>query len=156
NNQFLAQTTAGAVNTTNNYVVGADQRELIRFYSDPADNTTANLISSASITTGWNIVTNGAKLVYNVTFADFDPVNNTYATIATGGENNIPTNGNFPRTLNFTLTAPGYTLPVGHRMVWIISAQDSNASHTTSLNFLFNGAAASGFDSRGTVCLQPV
>jgi uncharacterized repeat protein (TIGR01451 family) len=154
NNQLLALTTPGSTDTTATFFVGT-QREVIRFYSDPADSTTAYLLSNASITTGWSIVTNGAKLDYFVTFADFNPDTNTYATIATGSDIGITTNGNFTRTLSLTIAAPGYTLPAGHRMVWIISAVDDNNNKGTTLNFLYNGAA-SPFQSRGTICMQPV
>src|SRR6185436_9620872 len=65
-----------------------------------------------------------------------------------------PPVGNFTRTANYTIAGPGYLLPAGHRLVWIVSARDSNSSHSTSLQFLYNGAA-SPFQSRGTVCMQP-
>jgi uncharacterized repeat protein (TIGR01451 family)/fimbrial isopeptide formation D2 family protein len=152
-NQRLALTTAGAANTNPQFTVGT-MREIIRFYSDPADSTSAHLISSASVTTGWNFIT-GNKLEYQVVLADFNPDTNAYTTIATASETNInPPAGDFTRTVNYTIAAPGYLLPAGHRLAWIVSAADSNNNHATVLQFLYNGAS-SPFQSRGTVCMQP-
>jgi uncharacterized repeat protein (TIGR01451 family) len=155
NSQLLAQTTAGGVNTTSPTVTVGTKRELFRFYSDPADSTTAYLISSASVTTGWNVVSNGTKLQYTVVLADFNPITNAQATIATVASPAINNGTNLSDTRTFTLTAPGYVLPAGHRLIWIISAEDSNNNHATQLQFLYNGAAAP-FNSGGTVCMQPV
>jgi uncharacterized repeat protein (TIGR01451 family) len=154
-NQLLALTTAGASNTTSPTLTVGTLRELIRFYSDPADSTTAYLVSSASITTGWNVVSNGTKLEYTAVLADFNPITNAQATIATVVSPSINKGNGITDTRSFTITAPGYVLPAGHRLVWIISANDSNNNHSTQLQFLYNGAAAP-FNSGGTVCMQPV
>lgn len=154
-NQLLALTTAGASNVTSPTVTVGTMRELFRFYSDPADNSTAYLLSSASVTTGWNMISNGTKLTYQVVLADFDSVNNTQTTIATASQPQVNTGATFTETLNYTIGAPGYVLKAGHRLVWIVSAADTNGSHATQLQFLYNGAAGA-FNSRGTVCLIPI
>jgi uncharacterized repeat protein (TIGR01451 family)/fimbrial isopeptide formation D2 family protein len=153
--QFLALTAAGSTNTTSATQTVGTLRELFRFYSDPVDSTTAYLISSASETTGWTVVSNGTKLEYTAVLADFNPITNAQTTIATVVSPSINNGTNISDTRTFTLTAPGYVLPAGHRLVWIFSANDSNNNHSTQLQFLYNGAAAP-FNSSGTVCMQPV
>jgi uncharacterized repeat protein (TIGR01451 family)/fimbrial isopeptide formation D2 family protein len=155
NNQLLALTTAGAVNTSAPIQVVATLREIFRFYSDPIDSTAAYLISSASTVTGWNVTGAGTKLTYTVVLADFNPATNAQTTIATATQ---PSNNNanpITDTLTLTIAAPGYVLPAGHRLLWVISGEDTNGSHSTNLQFLYNGAAGA-FNSRGIVCMQPV
>jgi len=154
-NQFLAQTTAGAANVTSATQTIGSMRELFRFYSDPANNTTANLITSASVTTGWNMISNGTKLTYQVVLADWDPINNTRADIGTVTQPQANAGTNFTETLTYTITAPGYVLKAGHRLIWIISAADTNGNHSTQVQFLYNGAAGA-FNSHGTVCMTPI
>ena len=153
--QFLAQTTPGAANVTSATQTVGLMRELFRFYSDPANNTTANLITSASVTTGWNMISNGTKLTYQVVLADWDPVNNTRADIGTVTQPQANAGTNFTETLTYTITAPGYVLKAGHRLIWIISAADTNGNHSTQIQFLYNGAAGA-FNSHGTVCMTPI
>ncbi|HEY2093393.1 MAG TPA: C25 family cysteine peptidase [Thermoanaerobaculia bacterium] len=156
-NQFLAQTTAGAASITSATMTVGDSRELMRFYSDPADSTTAYLISSASIVTGWNVVNGGPKLKYSVALSDFNPDTNAYAPIGSVTTGAIGGGNPITDTETIVITAGSYVLPAGHRLVWIVSGQDSNGSHATGLQFLYNGAAGSGpFNSHGTICMQPV
>jgi len=152
--QFLATTTAGTVNTTSATQTIGSLRELFRFYGD-VDNTTAYLISSASVTTGWNMISNGTKLTYQVVLADWDTVNNTQATVGTVTQPQANAGTGFSETLNYTINAPGYVLKAGHRLVWIVSAADTNANHATQLQFLYNGNAGA-FASKGTVCKIPI
>src|SRR5206468_1351981 len=112
-------------------------------------------ISTASVTTGWNMISNGTKLTYNVVLADFDTATNAQTTIATASQPQVNTGATYTETLNYTIGAPGYVLKAGHRLVWIISAADTNSNHATQLQFLYNGAA-SPFASRGTVCKIPI
>jgi len=154
-NQFLASTTAGAANFTSATQTVGTIRELYRFYSPVIDSTTAQLISSASVTTGWNMISNGTHLNYTATLADWDPVNNTQNTISSVNRPNLNAGTAFTDTATLNPTAPGYILKAGHRLIWIFSSQDQNGSHATDLQFLFNGAA-SPFNSSGTVCMAPV
>jgi uncharacterized repeat protein (TIGR01451 family) len=154
-NQLLALTTAGAANVTSPTLTVGDSRELFRFYTDPRDTTTAYLISSASIVTGWNVVSGGPKLKYSAVLSDFNPDTNAYTPIGSVTTGAINAGNPITDTETITITGGSYVLPAGHRLVWIVSAQDSNGSHATGLQFLYNGAAGA-FNSHGTVCMQPV
>ena len=155
--QLLALTTAGASNVTSPTFNLGDSREVIRFYTDPADSTAAYLISSASVVTGWNVASGGPKLKYTATLSDFNPDTNATTQIGTITTGAINAGNPITDTETLTIAGGSYLLPAGHRLIWIFSGQDSNGSHATGLQFLYNGNAASGaFNSHGTVCMQPV
>jgi uncharacterized repeat protein (TIGR01451 family)/fimbrial isopeptide formation D2 family protein len=151
-NQFLAQTTAGTSDTTITKTV-RDLTEFARFYQDPVDNTTAYLLSSASVTTVWdNPNPASSKISYTITLNDFDTVNNTQSTIATV----TPADKNNGGTFTDTFTVPATTiLKAGHRLLWIISARDPNNNANTTDTLHYNSPTA-GAQSFGTVCLLPV
>ncbi|HEY2323880.1 MAG TPA: DUF11 domain-containing protein, partial [Thermoanaerobaculia bacterium] len=140
-NQLLASITQGAANVTSPNMVVGSNRELLRFYTDPADSTAAYLISTASITTGWNVVAGGPKLLYTAVLSDFNPDTNAYSPIASVTSPQLNSANPITDTRTFTIAAPGYVLPAGHRLVWIIQAADSNGNHSTTLQFLYNGNA---------------
>jgi uncharacterized repeat protein (TIGR01451 family) len=154
NNQFLAQTTQGAVDTTVTKTVNG-LTEMARFYSDATgfpDFTTAYVLNSASVTTTWdNPVPNGSKIDYTIRLIDFDSVTNAETAIASVG----PITHNNGGTFTDTFTVPANTIvKAGHRLVWIISVQDPNGNANTTDFLHFNGAGAA--TSYGTVCLSPV
>ena len=152
NDQYLAQTTAGAADFTISKTVTA-LTELARFYSDPVDNTTAYLLSTASVTTTWDTPPEpGAKVDYTITLNDFDTAANTSTQIATTGAQIHNNGGQF--TDNFTVPA-NTVLKAGHRLLWIISAADSNGSKNSTQTLHINSATAAQ-QSFGTVCLSPV
>jgi len=152
NDQYLAQTTAGPSDFTISKTVNA-LAELARFYSDPADATTAYVISTASVTTSWDqSVPGSSKVQYTITFNDFDPSTNTSTQIATTGSQVHNSGGIFTDTF----TVPANTiLKAGHRMLWVVSIQDPNGNANTTDTLHINGATAAT-QSYGTVCLIPV
>ena len=152
NDQYLALTTAGAADFTISKTVTV-LTELARFYSDPVDNTTAYLLSTASITTSWDTPPEAsAKVDYTITLNDFDTAANTSIQIASTGAQ-VHNNGG---VFTDTLTVPANTvLKAGHRLLWIVSVQDSNLNKNTTQTLHINGATAAT-QSYGTVCLTPV
>jgi len=151
NDQYLALTTAGAADFTITKTV-TTLTEMARFYG-PVDTTTANLISTASVTTSWdNPTPNGTKVEYTITLNDFDSVNNTSTQIATTGIVTRNNGGTF--TDNFTVPA-NTILKANHRLLWIISIKDPNNNANTTDTLHINGTTAAT-QSFGTVCLSPV
>jgi uncharacterized repeat protein (TIGR01451 family) len=158
NSQRLATTTSGTGAGSTITATVTALLEIARFYSDPADSTTAYAISSASVKTGWDKIS-GNKLVYQVVLADYNPATNAQTTIATATQAGITNPGaNFSETLTFTIPA-NTVLPAGHRLVWIISAKDFNNNANTTVVFHYDGDATTNAgqgQSFGTVCLIPV
>jgi uncharacterized repeat protein (TIGR01451 family) len=157
---LLATTTQGNAATQSAAVIVRDLVEISRFYSDPVDANLAYIVSSATIDLGWNRVS-GNKIDDSVVLADFNPSTNTWTTISTAGAQiNVGGNGNAFGNHQLTFAPANYVLPAGHRLLWIISARDSNGNANTTYRLDYNGTSttdtAGNFDSRGTVCLTPV
>ncbi|HEV8432004.1 MAG TPA: C25 family cysteine peptidase, partial [Thermoanaerobaculia bacterium] len=147
--EYLATTTIPASDTTVSKTVNNTTTELIRFYSDPVDTTTSYVVSTATVTTNWNVpVPGNSKLVYTIKLDDFDTVLNTETTIATVG----PITSNNGGTFTDTFTVPaGTLLKAAHRLVWVVYIQDPNSNSNTTDALHINGGT-----SFGTVCLLPI
>jgi len=155
NSQLLAQTTAGAVNTTSpTFTVGNTFTEVIRFYQDlaPADNTTAYLLGpSASVVTSWNIISGSpAKASFQIDLKIYDPTSNTETLVASATQNGT---SSFPDTRTITIPA-GTVVKAGQRLLWVISAKDANNNGAQQLQFLYNGTG--NFQSSSTLCRTPI
>ena len=156
NNQRLATTTPGTGAGNTITITVNDRMEVARFYSDPVD--TGSVISSASVKTGWDLVS-GNKLVYDVELRDYNPADNTHTLIATATQAGV-TNpaANFSQTLNYTIPA-NTVLRAGHRLVWVVFAKDFNGNANTQVNFHYNGDSTTNAgqgNSFGAVCLIPI
>ncbi len=151
-NQRLAVTTQGASDTTVAKTV-TTLAELVRFYTDPADSTTAYLLSSASVTTFWDNPSPGSsKVKYTITLNDWDSVNNTQTQLATTGAQVHNNGGQFTDTF----TVPANTIvKANHRLLFIISVEDPNGNANTTDTLHFNGATLAQ-TSYATLCLAPV
>ena len=154
--QYLANTTTGTAGTQVSGTV-TTEKELIRFYQDPPDSSTAYIVSAATVKTGWDLIA-GNKLAYSVVLAKYNPTTNLQTTIATVTETGTSANTNFTATQVFTVPA-NTVLNAGERLVWMIRAKDFNNNANTTVNFNFNGDGAfngGAYQSYGTACLIPV
>ena|GEM_PF-430558 len=165
-------TQGSAATATPDTTVNQVQTEFARFYSDvPTTNgSTANgvpdsligyIVSTASVTVGFERIS-GNKVLSQAVLADFDPATNTTTQIGLAtGPANAP-NGSGDQFMNetYSITTGSYVLPATHRLVWIISARDSNNAGTSHFKFDYNGNSTTNttgnFDSKGTVCLIPI
>ncbi|HKS22733.1 MAG TPA: C25 family cysteine peptidase [Thermoanaerobaculia bacterium] len=156
---FLANTTQGSSATATTAVSVRQLTEIARFYSDPADANLAYIISTASVNLGWERIS-GNKINDTVQLADFNPATNTWQNISTVNSNLNVGGGDQFGDHSITLAPNNYVLPAGHRLLWIISAQDDNGNQNTTYRFDFNGNSTTNttgnFDSRGIVCMTPV
>ncbi|HEX9459160.1 MAG TPA: hypothetical protein VGA84_08455, partial [Thermoanaerobaculia bacterium] len=170
------QTQGSAATATAAITVNQVQTEFARFYSNvPStdgsvasgvpDSLVGYIVSSASVNLGWEKIS-GNKVLSQVVLGDFDPATNSTTTIATAtGAGVQPGGGNCCISETYSLTTSNYVLPATHRLVWIVSARDSNASGTSVFKLDYNGTQTfttstsynnNNYDSRGTVCLIPV
>jgi len=156
---FLATTTQGSTPTSTATLSVRGLTEFARFTTDPADANLAYVVSTASADLGFERIS-GNKLNDTVQLADFNPATNTWTNISTVNSTVNTGGGDTFLNHNVTLTPGNYLLKAGHRLLWIISAQDDNGNQNTTYKFDYNGNATTNttgnFDSKGTVCLIPV
>jgi uncharacterized repeat protein (TIGR01451 family) len=173
NSQYLALTSPGNANNTipaigvkqvNNNTFG----EVVRFYHNPADDTTAYVLdTTATVKLGFIITnTNPVKFSHRVVLAMYDPITESMIAVASGETLNYnkddgPGTPNIsvgvPFTKNQSLTIPaGTVLRAGWRLVWIIYANDFNGGNSTvDVQFLVDGASGP-YQSSATLCLTPL
>ncbi|MCU1230558.1 MAG: hypothetical protein JWO97_3442, partial [Acidobacteria bacterium] len=156
-----ALTTAGTTNTLSPLFTTGSNVEIARFYQDPLDATNGSLITFDGTNNNIHLFyekDGGNKIVSTVTVNDFNPATQTFVQIATvtgGGVSGAPLPAvNIAETLAFP--AGSYTLPAGHRVLWIVKVTDSNAGNATTGKLQYDGAAASNFDSYGSLCIVPI